>query len=160
MSGATSNCRSAEVYLLGLIQTNREIKFGELLNRLPLGSTLGSAWFATGVVFQNYRFPRFLITNSGHYAATSWTHSGSIPRPKLVRPIDRKKDQTYFLSAISEAGLGRALFPLARLTKPEVRVLAKQRGLATATRPDSVGICFVGQKTKFDRFLGMCPMPI
>ena len=158
MSGATSNCRSAEIYL-GLIQTDREIKFGELLNQLPLRSALGSAWFATGVVFQNCRFPRFLITISGHYAATSWTHSGSTPRPKLVRPIDRKKDQTYFPSAVSEAGLGRALFPLARLTKPEVRVLARQRGLATATRPDSVGICFVGQKTKFDRFLGMCPMP-
>ncbi len=129
------------------------------MNRLPLKSTLGGAWFATGVVSQNCGFPGILMTNPGHYAATSWTHSGSIPRPKLVRPIDRKKDQTYFLSAVSEAGLRRALFPLARLTKPEVRVLAKQRGLATAKRPDSVGICFVGQKTKFDQFLGMYPVP-
>ena len=92
----------------------------------------------------------------GHYAAKLWanTSSSTESRPKLVRPTDRKKDQTYFLSAISEVGLRKTLFPLARLTKPEVRALAKQHGLATAERPDSVGICFVGQKAKFHQFLG------
>jgi len=73
----------------------------------------------------------------------------------LVRPSDRKKDQTYFLSAVSESALKRALFPLANLTKPEVRALAKENGLVTAERPGSVGICFVGQKAKFHQFLGL-----
>lgn len=106
------------------------------------------------------RLPRDLTTTSGHYAATSWTHSGSILRPKLIRPIDRNKDQTYFLSAVSEVGLRRTLFPLARLKKQEVRVLAKHNGLSTAERPDSVGICFVGQKAKFHQFLGVFPIII
>ena len=87
---------------------------------------------------------------AGHYALKGWS---SDCRPKLLRPADRIKDQTYFLSAISEAALRRTLFPIGHLKKPEVRDLAKQHGLTTAERPDSVGICFVGEKAKFNRFL-------
>lgn len=93
-----------------------------------------------------------LILVAGHYALKGWS---SDRRPKLLRPVDRLKDQTYFLSAISEAALRRALFPLGHLTKPEVRDLAKQHGLTTAERPDSVGICFVGEKARFNNFLCM-----
>ncbi|KAF8163707.1 tRNA-specific 2-thiouridylase [Crassisporium funariophilum] len=116
---------------------NKEIKFGALLERLPLQSkAYENAYFATG-----------------HYARKSWSASSSNPRPKLLRPVDQHKDQTYFLSAISEAGLRQALFPIGHLTKLEVRELAKEHGLSTAERPDSVGICFVGEKTKFNSFL-------
>lgn len=87
---------------------------------------------------------------AGHYALKRWSSDG---RPKLLRPVDQLKDQTYFLSAITEAGLRRALFPIGHLKKPEVRDLAKQHGLTTAERPDSVGICFVGEKAKFNTFL-------
>uniref|UniRef100_A0A8H8CMH4 tRNA-5-taurinomethyluridine 2-sulfurtransferase n=1 Tax=Psilocybe cubensis TaxID=181762 RepID=A0A8H8CMH4_PSICU len=109
---------------------NKEIKFGALLEKLPQKD----AWFATG-----------------HYARKSWTENGS--RPKLLRAADSHKDQTYFLSSISEAGLSRALFPLAHLTKPEIRELARKNNLSTAERPDSVGICFVGEKRRFNDFL-------
>ncbi|KIM48670.1 hypothetical protein M413DRAFT_15030 [Hebeloma cylindrosporum] len=116
---------------------NREIKFGALLERLPLETKLEQgSWFATG-----------------HYASKSWFIHGSSTRPKLLRPVDSHKDQTYFLSAISEAGLRRALFPIGHLTKPQVRELAKEKGLSTAERPDSVGICFVGERAKFNNFL-------
>ena len=87
---------------------------------------------------------------AGHYALKGWS---SDCRPKLLRPVDHLKDQTYFLSAISEAGLRRALFPIGHLRKPEVRELAKRHGLTTAERPDSVGICFVGEKARFSTFL-------
>jgi tRNA-5-taurinomethyluridine 2-sulfurtransferase len=87
---------------------------------------------------------------AGHYALKEWSSNS---RPKLLRPVDHAKDQTYFLSAISEAGLRRALFPIGHLTKPQVRELAKQHGLTTAERPDSVGICFVGEKARFSTFL-------
>ena len=89
---------------------------------------------------------------AGHYALKGWS---SDCRPTLLRPVDRLKDQTYFLSAISEAALRRALFPIGHLRKSEVRDLAKQHGLTTAERPDSVGICFVGEKARFNRFLCM-----
>ncbi|KAF9532782.1 tRNA-specific 2-thiouridylase [Crepidotus variabilis] len=115
---------------------NREIKFGALFEHLA-SKSLERAWFATG-----------------HYAAKAWSEpSSNSVRPKLIRPVDRKKDQTYFLSAVSEASLSRTLFPLGHLTKPEVRELAKQKGLSTAERPDSVGICFVGEKAAFNKFL-------
>ena len=86
----------------------------------------------------------------GHYALKGWS---SDSRPKLLRSVDHLKDQTYFLSAIPEAGLRRALFPIGHLRKSEVRDLAKQHGLTTAERPDSVGICFVGEKARFSTFL-------
>ncbi|RXW16350.1 hypothetical protein EST38_g9506 [Candolleomyces aberdarensis] len=115
---------------------NKEIKFGALLERLPSPSGV-PPWFATG-----------------HYARKSWSSSGNYPpRPQLTRPADRHKDQTYYLSSISESGLRRALFPLNGLPKPEVRELARKHDLHNAERPDSVGICFVGEKAKFRNFL-------
>lgn len=91
----------------------------------------------------------------GHYARKSWSKptADDPPRPQLRRPADPYKDQTYYLSSISEFGLRRALFPIGHLTKPEVREIAKKYKLATAERPDSVGICFVGEKTRFNNFL-------
>ena len=91
---------------------------------------------------------------TGHYALKEWS---SDCRPKLLHPVDRLKDQTYFLSVISEAALRRALFPiLGHLRNFEVRDLAKRHGLTTADRPDSVvGICFVGEKARLNRLLCM-----
>ncbi|MDR2524500.1 MAG: tRNA-specific 2-thiouridylase [Candidatus Nomurabacteria bacterium] len=65
-------------------------------------------------------------------------------RTELLRAVDANKDQTYFLYRITEAALGRTLFPIGHLTKPEVRAEAERRGLVTAGRRDSQGICFVG----------------
>lgn len=100
----------------------------------------------------------------GHYARKGWKiPSGSqTPRPQLLRSSDPTKDQDYYLSAIPEKGLARALFPLGELTKAEVRKIAEAAGLPTAQRDESMGICFVGQKRKFNEFLGenssVCPL--
>jgi tRNA-specific 2-thiouridylase len=74
---------------------------------------------------------------TGHYARTS---DGILRLAK-----DTNKDQTYFLYRVSHVALESTLFPLGDLTKPEVRAMAQQRGLTTAAKKDSVGICFVGQ---------------
>ena len=71
----------------------------------------------------------------------------------LKKPLDSAKDQTYYLSSISEEGLSRALFPLSRLTKGQVRTLANEWRLPTATRDESMGLCFVGERRKFSGFL-------
>ncbi|KAF9017214.1 5-methylaminomethyl-2-thiouridylate-methyltransferase [Hymenopellis radicata] len=110
---------------------NREIKFGALLEHLPDKT----AWFATG-----------------HYARKAWTPS-TPSRPLLLRAADPIKDQTYYLSSISEAGLARALFPLGDYTKAQVRDLARQYELPTAERAESMGLCFVGEKTRFSNFI-------
>jgi tRNA-specific 2-thiouridylase len=68
----------------------------------------------------------------------------SEPDASLLAAKDTNKDQTYFLYRISEDALKRTLFPIGNLTKPQVRAEAKKRGLATAKRRESMGICFVG----------------
>lgn len=74
---------------------------------------------------------------TGHYAAIS--------DGRLTIPADIDKDQTYFLYRMPISSLAKTLFPLGELTKPEVRTLAAKIGLPTATKPDSQGICFVGE---------------
>lgn len=74
---------------------------------------------------------------TGHYARVK---NGS-----LLRATDDNKDQTYFLYRVTEEALKRTLFPLGEYTKPEVRKLAEKFGLVTATKKESMGICFVGK---------------
>lgn len=64
---------------------------------------------------------------------------------ELLRGIDPAKDQSYFLARVPKEKLARALFPIGHLTKSQVRAEAFARGLPTATKKDSQGICFVGK---------------
>jgi len=84
----------------------------------------------------------------GHYAQID--HSGNEPR--LIRAVDDNKDQTYFLSQLRTEQLKNVLFPIGHLTKPEVRKIAEEAGLYTATKKDSTGICFIGER-HFNEFL-------
>ena len=74
---------------------------------------------------------------TGHYAQTE--------KGRLLRAKDENKDQTYFLYRVTEAALQTTLFPLGGYLKSEVRELAKDRGLYTASKKESMGICFVGK---------------
>ncbi|KAI6045635.1 tRNA-specific 2-thiouridylase [Pisolithus marmoratus] len=115
---------------------NREVKFGALLRQLVRDSQ--TLWLATG-----------------HYARKDWQEHVDtlLPRPRLLRARDLSKDQTYYLSSIPESSLSRALFPLGEMQKKEVRKLASKWGLPTAVKEESMGICFVGEKRKFNEFL-------
>ena len=77
---------------------------------------------------------------TGHYAQIG--KAGA--KAQLLRAVDENKDQTYFLYRITEKALEKTLFPIGHLTKPEVRQYASKRGLITASRRESQGICFVG----------------
>jgi tRNA-specific 2-thiouridylase len=74
---------------------------------------------------------------TGHYARTI--------DGRLAMGRDSNKDQSYFLYRITAEALSKTLFPVGELEKPEVRLLAAELGLPTATKPDSQGICFVGE---------------
>ncbi|MGB8262195.1 MAG: tRNA 2-thiouridine(34) synthase MnmA [Terracidiphilus sp.] len=78
---------------------------------------------------------------TGHYAVNEWDEARG--RWILKRPADRAKDQTYFLFGLTQEQLARTLFPLGRMTKPEVRAAARTEGLALAEKPDSQEICFI-----------------
>ena len=83
---------------------------------------------------------------TGHYARNSLGEGDdATAEPRLLRAHDENKDQTYFLYRINQSALKKTLFPLGGLTKPEVRVLAAEFGLTTATKKESMGICFVGK---------------
>ncbi|KAJ7679011.1 tRNA-specific 2-thiouridylase [Mycena polygramma] len=110
---------------------NREIKFGALLEHLPAKDNEKTPWLATG-----------------HYARKDWSSS----RPRLLRAMDKVKDQSYYLSSITQAGLARALFPIGELAKPEVRRIAQDGDMPTSVleREESMGLCFIGEKKRTD----------
>lgn len=74
---------------------------------------------------------------TGHYAR--------VENGTLKKATDENKDQTYFLYRVTRGALLKTLFPLGEYTKPRVREMAEERGLVTARKKDSQGICFVGQ---------------
>ena len=102
------------------VRCNRFVRFPQLWRKARL---LGAEGVATG-----------------HYARTV-TAEGD--RVELRRPVDRAKDQTFYLWGLSPALLEHALFPLGELTKDEVRARAAELGLATAEKPESQDICFI-----------------
>jgi tRNA-uridine 2-sulfurtransferase len=111
------------------ILCNREIKFGVGQH---YARRLGASWFATG-----------------HYARLTTGVSGR----ELLRGRDAVKDQSYFLCGVERAQFERVLFPLGELTKDAVRARARAAGLPVYDKPDSTGICFIGERP-FTEFLG------
>jgi tRNA-specific 2-thiouridylase len=107
---------------------NREIKFGVCLDYMH---RLGASWIATG-----------------HYARVQPSAAG----PQLLRAADAAKDQSYFLHGIEPSALEKTLFPIGELRKAEVRRLAHAAGLPVHDKPDSTGICFIGERP-FQEFL-------
>ncbi|WP_055105158.1 tRNA 2-thiouridine(34) synthase MnmA [Paenibacillus ihumii] len=111
------------------VMCNREIKFGEFLNK---AIDLGADYVATG------HYARVIRDDDGQY--------------KLLRGVDSNKDQTYFLNALNQEQLSKAMFPIGHLPKPEVRRIAEEAGLYTAKKKDSTGVCFIGERN-FREFL-------
>ena len=110
------------------IMCNKYIKFNAFLKK---AEELGAEYIAMG-----------------HYARVKHTPEMSY----LLRGVDDNKDQTYFLCMLTQTQLKKALFPIGHLTKPEVREIAINNDLATATKKDSTGICFIGERN-FKNFL-------
>jgi tRNA-specific 2-thiouridylase len=101
---------------------NREIKFDVFLKA---ALELGADYVATG-----------------HYCRRRVNEDGSI---SLLSGIDKNKDQSYFLCQLNQEQLKNILFPIGHLEKHEVRKIAEEQGLVTASKKDSQGLCFVGK---------------
>jgi tRNA-specific 2-thiouridylase len=100
---------------------NRDIKWGFLLER---ALAVGAEYLATG-----------------HYVRVRTTENGEF---QLLRGKDLQKDQSYFLSQLSQYQLSHSLFPLGEFTKSEVREMARRHGLEVAEKEESQDLCFLG----------------
>jgi len=97
------------------VECNRSVKFGRLMG-------LAEAWGCAKVA-------------TGHYARVS--------DGRLLKALDREKDQSYFLYTLTSREIARVDFPIGELSKPEVRRLARGLGLRVAGKPESQETCFV-----------------
>ncbi len=107
------------------------------------------------------KFGAFMKTVGRHFKAVATGHYAQLKRRMgvdgggviaLQKSADVVKDQTYFLAALNQTQLSKAMFPIGRFTKAQVRSLAKEFGLPNQARKDSQGICFLG-KLRYEDFL-------
>ncbi|PKG24452.1 tRNA 2-thiouridine(34) synthase MnmA [Niallia nealsonii] len=110
------------------VMCNKEIKFKAFLEH---AMNLGADYLATG-----------------HYAQVVREND----KVRMLRGKDENKDQTYFLNQLTEEQLEKVMFPIGSMEKSKVRELAAKANLATATKKDSTGICFIGERN-FKEFL-------
>lgn len=127
-------------YKLGLtpnpcVVCNKEIKFGLLIKK---ALSIDAQYIATG-----------------HYCLLGEMKDGY----KLLKGNDKEKDQSYFLWQLNQKQLSRVLFPVGGYTKSEVRQLAKEFKLPTATTPESQEVCFIENKTDdfLEKYIGQKP---
>ncbi len=102
------------------VECNRHIRFNYLLN---YARRLGADYLATG-----------------HYARLRYTEDGKV---HLLKGVDEAKDQSYVLSVLGQDELHDVLFPVGEYPKSEVRRMAAERGLPTASKHDSMDLCFI-----------------
>ncbi|HSW69355.1 MAG TPA: tRNA 2-thiouridine(34) synthase MnmA [Gammaproteobacteria bacterium] len=110
------------------ILCNKEIKFKAFLH------------------YAKQRGADFIAT--GHYARSQFKNN----QFQLLKGLDVKKDQSYFLYTLNQEQLAHSLFPIGSLKKNKVREIAEQAGFTNHAKKDSTGICFIGEK-KFKNFL-------
>lgn len=138
------------------VMCNRHIKFGAFLRR---ALAEGADYVATGHYVRLRRTDEVagideidemnggvqlhqVPLKAGQFIKRS---DSSISSHQLLTAVDASKDQSYFLWTLAQEQLRRCIFPIGEYKKPEVRALARKFGLPTAEKPDSQGICFIGE---------------
>ncbi|MGH2542883.1 MAG: tRNA 2-thiouridine(34) synthase MnmA, partial [Ardenticatenaceae bacterium] len=116
------------------LNCNRTVRFTHLLN---LAKMLGADYLATG-----------------HYARIREDEEGQF---RLLQGVDSKKDQSYVLHSLTQEKLARLLFPVGEMTKAQVRELAAKYGLPTASKHDSMDLCFIANGDYRDFLLRHVP---
>ena len=113
---------------------NREVKFGPMLQWAEQERGIGR--LATG-----------------HYARIRHGEVSENGRHQLLRGLDARKDQSYFLYDLPQQALGQLVFPLGELTKPDTRLEAARHGLRTADKPESQDLCLADHHGSMKAFL-------
>ena len=113
---------------------NREVKFGPMLQ-----------W-----ALEQRGIDRIA---TGHYARVRHGEQSDNGRHQLLRGLDGRKDQSYFLYDLPQEVLGRLVFPLGEMTKPDTRAEAERHGLRTAHKPESQDLCLADHHGSMKAFL-------
>jgi tRNA-specific 2-thiouridylase len=153
---------SIPIYKINFIQEYWEKIFLNFLKDLKQGRTPNpdilcnkSIKFHCFVEYARKNFSADFIA-TGHYAKIIKNERSLTKKDYscyyLAKPKDKEKDQTYFLCQINRRLLNKLIFPLADLTKKEVRQIATELKLINAQKKDSTGICFIGERN-FRNFL-------
>ncbi|HTM06231.1 MAG TPA: tRNA 2-thiouridine(34) synthase MnmA [Patescibacteria group bacterium] len=148
-------CKQANVPLqvLSLQKEYHEVVVAYTLAQARLGNTPNPDIFCNTHIkfgfFMDKIEHEFDVVATGHYAQTEINSDG---RVSLLLSADVMKDQTYFLSYLTQRQLQKAVFPIGQFTKTKVREHAQRYNLLNKNRKDSQGICFLGT-IKFKDFL-------
>ena len=129
------------------VMCNRKIKFGVFLQK---ALKRGADFVATGH-YVRMKSEKQKVRNKYEELENIY---------KLFQAADANKDQSYFLWPLTQDQLQHCLFPIGEYTKPHVRDLAKKFGLSTAEKPDSQGICFIGEidlNTYLKKYIAQTP---
>ncbi len=166
LADAEAVCKSLDIQLetINFSYEYWERVFVRFLEDLKAGRTPNPD-IVCNVEIKFREFPAWAKKLGAKYAATG--HYARIHRnggrPHLLRGVDEKKDQSYFLHGIDCAALDRVIFPLGHMSKTEVRQKAKQLGLKNYAKRGSTGICFIGRRnfsSFIQRYLPVADGPI
>jgi tRNA-specific 2-thiouridylase len=150
---SVADCIGIDVEVVNFAAEYRERVFAEFLREYQAGRTPNPDVLCNSEI----KFKAFLDyaiklgaekIATGHYAGVR-EFNGEF---QLLKAEDGTKDQSYFLYRLNQAQLSRTLFPLADIYKRDVRKIAETEGLHVATKKDSTGICFIGERP-FNEFL-------
>ena len=143
-----------EILRVDFIEEYWDYVFTYFLNEYKRGRTPNPDVFCNKFIkfeaFRKYAHDHgFKYIAMGHYAKKVTDEDGFA---YLYKAFDKNKDQSYFLAEVNEEQLKETLFPLADITKEEVRKIAEREHLAVAKKKDSTGVCFIGERN-FKQFL-------
>ena len=142
------------LYRIDFVKEYWDYVFSYFLDEYKLGRTPNPDIFCNKYIkfdkFLNFALENgFDMIATGHYAKRVEVDGD---RVEMHKSFDQNKDQTYFLSQVSQEQLQKCLFPLEGISKEEVRKIARELELDIANKKDSTGVCFIGERN-FKQFL-------
>lgn len=148
---ALSVCKSIGIPLhrIDFVKEYWDYVFTYFLDELKKGRTPNPDIMCNKYIKFDY-FAKEAKKLGADYIATG--HYAKMENGYLKKSYDKNKDQTYFLSQVSQKQLSNVIFPLGDIDKPKVREIALKHHLITAEKKDSTGICFIGERN-FKKFL-------
>ena len=142
------------LYRIDFVKEYWDYVFSYFIDEYKLGRTPNPDIFCNKYIkfdkFLNFALENgFDMIATGHYAKRVEVEDN---RVEMHKSFDQNKDQTYFLSQVSQEQLQKCLFPLEGISKDEVRRIARELELDIANKKDSTGVCFIGERN-FKQFL-------